>query len=74
MLKQFTENIKPIIGYTVVVMSMVYFFMCSIRNIKADPQILIAMVSANSIVLGYYFGSSSTKNATTENGDITVKK
>ncbi|ASU34430.1 hypothetical protein MuYL_2543 [Mucilaginibacter xinganensis] len=32
--------------------------MCSIRNIKPDPQILIAFVSAISTSTGYYFGSS----------------
>lgn len=75
--KFITDNVKQIIGYTVVVLSIVYFFMCSIRNIKPDPQILIAMVSANSQVLSYYFGSSSKGNdkpmATTETGDVNLK-
>lgn len=75
--KFFSENIKSILALTTVVLSIVYFFMCSIRNIKPDPQILIAMVSANSQVLSYYFGSSSKANdkpiATTESGNVNVK-
>ncbi len=51
-------NIKPVLGVLIAVSVIGYFFMCSIRNIKPDPQITIAMVSALSIVLGYFFGSS----------------
>jgi hypothetical protein len=75
--KFFSDNIKSILALTTVVLSIVYFFMCSLRNIKPDPQILIAMVSANAQVLSYYFGSSSKGNdkplATTESGNVTVK-
>ena len=75
--KFFSDNIKSILALTTVVLSLIYFFMCSIRNIKPDPQILIAMVSANSQVLSYYFGSSSKGNdkpmATTETGDVNLK-
>ena len=52
------DNIKPLLGILIAVSVISYFFMCSIRNIKPDPQITIAMVSALSIVLGYFFGSS----------------
>lgn len=52
------DNIKPVLGILIAVSVISYFFMCSIRNIKPDPQITIAMVSALSIVLGYFFGSS----------------
>ena len=52
------DNIKPLLGILIAVSVIGYFFMCSIRNIKPDPQITIAMVSALSIVLGYFFGSS----------------
>jgi len=36
--------------------------MCSIRNIKPDPQILIAMVASVSLATGYYFGSSQSSS------------
>ena len=76
-MKQLTDNIKAVLSVIVVVTSISYFFMCSIRNIKPDPQILIAMVSIVTMVLGYYFGSSSKSNdkptATTENGDVNLK-
>ena len=73
-----TENIKAILAIIVVVMSIAYFYMCSLRDIKPDPQILIAMVGAMSGCLGYYFGASSKNNesavANTNSGDINVKK
>lgn len=51
-------NIKPILAIIIVVLGFGYFYMCSIRNIKPDPQILIAMVAAVAAATGYYFGSS----------------
>lgn len=51
--------IKPLLALIIVVFGLGYFYMCSIRNIKPDPQILIAMVSIVSGATGYYFGSSS---------------
>lgn len=52
------DNIKPILGLVLVVSVISYFFMCSIRNIKPDPQITIAMVATLTGVTGYFFGSS----------------
>jgi hypothetical protein len=52
------DNIKPILALVIVILGFSYFFMCSIRNIKPDPQILIAFVAAISGATGYYFGSS----------------
>lgn len=52
------DNIKPILALVIVVLGFGYFFMCSIRDIKPDPQILIAFVAAISGATGYYFGSS----------------
>lgn len=52
------DNIKPILALVIVILGFSYFFMCSIRNIKPDPQILIAMVASVSLATGYYFGSS----------------
>jgi hypothetical protein len=51
-------NIKPILAIIIVVLGFGYFYMCSIRDIKPDPQILIAMVAAVAAATGYYFGSS----------------
>lgn len=52
------DNIKPILALVIVILGFSYFYMCSIRNIKPDPQILIAFVAAISGATGYYFGSS----------------
>lgn len=52
------NNIKPILAIIIVILGFGYFYMCSIRNIKPDPQILIAMVAAVAAATGYYFGSS----------------
>lgn len=57
-----SNNIKSILSVIVVGFSFAYFFMCSVRGIKPDPQILIAVVGANGIVLGYWFGSSSSSS------------
>jgi len=78
-MQHISDNIKAILSIIVVVMSIAYFYMCSLRDIKPDPQILIAMVGAMSGCLGYYFGASSKSNdaqptAKTESGDINLKK
>lgn len=54
------KNIKPILALMIVVLGFSYFYMCSIRDIKPDPQILIAIVASVSGATGYYFGSSSS--------------
>lgn len=82
------KNIKPIMALVIVTLGFSYFFMCSLRDIKPDPQILIAMVASVSAATGYYFGSSSgsaakdatiadtinTPVATTTSGNVTVKQ
>jgi hypothetical protein len=76
-MKQLTDNIKAILAIIVVVLGISYFYMCSLRDIKPDPQILIAIVGSVGTCLGYYFGSSSSKSeptAKTDTGDITVKQ
>jgi hypothetical protein len=78
-MKNITDNIKAILSIIVVVLGISYFYMCSLRDIKPDPQILIAMVGSIGTCLGYYFGSSSSKKedanpvAKTDSGDINVK-
>jgi hypothetical protein len=57
------KNIKPILALVIVTLGFAYFFMCSLRDIKPDPQILIAMVASVSAATGYYFGSSSGSTA-----------
>lgn len=57
-----SDNIKSVLAIIVVVFGFGYFYMCSIRNIKPDPQILIAMVASVSGVMGYYYGSSSSSS------------
>lgn len=56
------DNIKPILALIIVILGFGYFYMCSIRDIKPDPQILIAMVAAVSGATGYYFGSSQSSS------------
>lgn len=53
------DNIKPILALVIVILGFSYFYMCSLRDIKPDPQILIAFVAGISAATGYYFGSSS---------------
>lgn len=79
LMKTIFDNIKPILALIVLLLGFSYFYMCSIRNIKPDPQILIAIVSAVSQALSYYFGSSTKSNApdqtTVQNAEnVTVKK
>ena len=54
-----TDNIKAILALVIVILGFGYFYMCSIRDLKPDPQILIAFVSSIGVCIGYYFGSSS---------------
>lgn len=81
------KNIKPLLAIMVVSLGFGYFFMCSIRNINPNPQILIAIVGSLGTALGYFFGSSQgsskkdealvgsvSPTAITETGDINVKK
>lgn len=53
------DNIKPILAVIIIVLGFGYFYMCSLRDIKPDPQILIAFVASIAGVTGYFFGSSS---------------
>lgn len=53
------NNIKPILALVIVILGFGYFYMCSIRDIKPDPQILIAIVGSLGTVLGFFFGSSA---------------
>ena len=61
-MKTISDNIKAILSIVVIFFSFAYFAMCSIRELKPDPQILIAIVGSVGTVLGYHFGSSSSKN------------
>lgn len=53
------DNIKPLLAVIIIVLGFGYFYMCSLRDIKPDPQILIAFVASIAGVTGYFFGSSS---------------
>lgn len=63
-----SDNIKSVLALIVVIMGFSYFYMCSIRNLKPDPQILIAFVSTISLVTGYFYGSSSAQSKKDESG------
>ena len=59
-MKIITNNIKSIIALIVVLSSFTYFFTVAFAGIKADSQILIAIVGTLGVVIGYYFGTSQT--------------
>jgi len=54
-MEKITNLIKPILAFTIVILSFTYFFLIP----KENPQILIAIVGMNSAIIGYYFGSTS---------------
>jgi len=85
-MKWAADNLKGLMAIFVLACSFGYFFVITFFEKKADPQVIIAIVSANSTVLGYYFGSSqgsnkkdellatmNTPNATTTTGDINLE-
>lgn len=57
-MNQVTEHIKSIIALIVVISSFTYFFLVAFTGIKADNQIIIAIVGTLGVVIGYYFGTS----------------
>lgn len=56
------ENFKGLLATVVVVASFIYFFVITFLEKQADPQVIIAIVAANTNVLQYYFGSSQGAN------------
>ena len=90
-MKQFSENIKPILALFVAAMTYIIFLIVLFRyptDNNAVSQVIIAVVGGFGAISGYYFGYSQgaskkddviaaqsvTPTATTETGDITVKK
>ena len=83
-------NIKPLLGLVIVVGVITYLFMVTIisKDTTVRSQALIAIVAMGTSVAGYYFGysqgaskkddviasQSSSALASTETGDINVKK
>lgn len=57
-MKSISDNIKSIIALIVVISAFSYFFIVAFTGIKADNQVLIAIVGTLGIVIGYYFGTS----------------
>ena len=80
-----SDNLKGIMALFVLACSFTYFFVITLFEKQADPQVIIAIVSANSVVLSYYFGSSQgankkdellasmKPNAVTTSGDINLE-
>lgn len=56
------ENFKGLLASIVVLASFTYFFVITFLEKQADPQVIIAIVAANTNVLQYYFGSSQGSN------------
>lgn len=60
-MKTFVDNIKPILGMTIVVMTYVIFIICLFmfrEDINVISQIIIAVVGGFGVATGYYFGYS----------------
>lgn len=54
-----SEHIKAILAILVVSASFAYYFVTYfVGKSQSDPQIIIAIVGSNTIVLQYFFGSS----------------
>lgn len=62
MYKWIPENFKGIVAVIVIASSFGYFFLITFSDLKADPQVIIAIVAALQTVLNYYFGSSQGAN------------
>lgn len=58
-MKKFTDNIKPILAMTIIILGFAYFFFTTFAGIKPNDQILIAIVGTMTTAIGYYFGYSS---------------
>ena len=57
-MKNFFDQIKPIMALIIVTFSFVYFFSIGFNIVKKDSEVLIAVVGTLGIVTGYYFGNS----------------
>jgi uncharacterized membrane protein YfcA len=53
------NNIKSILAIIIVTAALAYFFLVTIKEVKGNDQITIAIVSVLSSATGYYFGSSA---------------
>lgn len=64
-MKTLSENIKPVLSILILVLGFAYFFICTFTELKADPQIIIAIVALMTNAVNYFFGSSTgqQKNA-----------
>lgn len=58
-MKALNDNIKPLIAILVNVAIIAYFFVVTLKEVKPDQAIIIAMVGAWGLVNGYYFGASN---------------
>lgn len=62
MFKWIPDNFKGLIAIVVILSSFGYFFLITFSDLKADPQVIIAIVAALQTVLNYYYGSSQGAN------------
>lgn len=60
--KWIPDNFKGIIAICIVIASFSYFFLITVFEHKADPQVIIAIVAISQSVVNYYFGSSQGAN------------
>lgn len=58
-MKNVSDNIKPILAMSIVVLGFAYFFSTTFTETKPNDQILIAIVGLMGGATGYYFGNSS---------------
>jgi len=85
-MKWATDNVKAIMAFIVLAFSFAYFFVITFWQVKANDQVIIAIVAVMSNVVSYYFGASQGSNkkdelitqltssppATTNSGDINI--
>jgi ABC-type enterochelin transport system permease subunit len=58
-MQKLSDQIKPILAMSIVLLGFIYFFMTTFTETKPNDQILIAIVGLMGGASGYYFGSSS---------------
>lgn len=58
-MKTITENIKPLLGLAIILLSFTYFFVNLFGHTDPNDQILIAIVGMSGNVIGYYYGSNT---------------
>lgn len=57
-MKWISDHIKSILAIMAVAFCFAYFMTTTVAGIKANDQIVIALVAFANVILGYYFGTT----------------